>query len=139
MSGFRIRNVATRQIELGIPTPHLISEGGGEAYFVASDTSEKGVWYLHVPGSYESPSGLYTKVRIEHVEDYRVDVQVKPIGPGEADEEEQYDDYFIVQAAGEQEAMRLAEAAAQKDVESRFGDEYGSLVTTIRARRGVSI
>jgi hypothetical protein len=42
----------------GIPTPRLIEAGGGTAY------KNKNIWYLYVPGSYESPTGEYFTVTI---------------------------------------------------------------------------
>lgn len=137
---FRVRNMETRHIVPGIPTPFLIQQGSGDAYFVpnAGEFSDKarfpGIWYAKAPG-HVSPDGTYTRVRIEHTEEWRVDVRIKPIGPDERDEEDAYDDYFIVEAATEQEAFRLGEAKATEDVASRFGDEYGSIVTTIGAHR----
>jgi hypothetical protein len=46
------------QIVEGIPTPRLIEAGGGLAY------KNKNIWYLYVPGSYESPSNEYFTVTI---------------------------------------------------------------------------
>ena len=45
-------------IQTGMPTPRLIEAGGGLAY-------RKGdIWYLYVPGKYESADGLYETVTI---------------------------------------------------------------------------
>jgi hypothetical protein len=42
----------------GIPTPRLIEAKGGLAY------KHRGIWYLYVPGKYESLDGEYTTVTI---------------------------------------------------------------------------
>jgi hypothetical protein len=131
MSNFRIRNLTTRGVEQGTPSPMLISAGGGEAY-----ESMPGFWRLR-DDKYDPEGTVYTRVSIEHTEDWRVDVTITPIGPDGAEPAD--DDYFIVVAATESEAFRLAEEAARDYVENMFGDEYGSDVTIIRARRGVSI
>jgi hypothetical protein len=143
--GFRVRNIGDGTIVPGLPTPRLIENGGGEAYFVPNADRDArgrervpGIWYLRDTG-YESPDGTYKRVRIEHTEDWRVDVRILPVLDGDIAFEEAYDDYFIVDAATEQEAFRLAETAAHEDVQHRYGAEYGSEVTIIRARRGVSI
>ena len=133
MSNFRIRNRTTRGIEAGTPSPLLIVTGEGEAY-----EAMPGFWRLR-DDKYDPEGTVYTRVRIEYAEDYRVDVRIKVIEVGHEDDAETYDDYFIVQAASEQEAFRLAETKAREDVESRYGEEFASDVTIIRARRGVSI
>lgn len=143
--GFRIRNTSTQTIEPGIPTPFLIEQGGGEAYFVAApETRSGGVWYAKAPG-YESPDGKYTRVRVEHTEDFRVDVHIRVDDPS-ADASDpdvadamEWDDYFIVEAATEQEAQSLAREKAGEEVERQWGEAYGYETTIQRTRRGVSI
>lgn len=60
-------DAATGERLPGIPTPRLVSVGEGEAFFVAFTsprTQPRGAWYLHVPGSYENPTGEYRQVRV---------------------------------------------------------------------------
>ena len=136
--GFRVRDVETRQVVPGIPTPRLIEAGGGESFFQPGDIKSGGVWYLHEPGTrHVSPDGQYTRVRIEHTDDYRVDVEIRPVGPDGVEPAE--DNYFIVEAASEPEAFQLARAAASEYVENVFGVDYGHELTIISARKGVSI
>lgn len=129
MNDFRIRDLNTRRVIEGTPSPLLIQTGRGDAY-----RASPGFWRLR-DDSYDPKGTTYTRVQIEHTDDYRVDVRIQPVGP---ESEEAYDDYFIVVAASEQEAFRLGEAKAHEDVENRYGEEYGSEVTLIRARKGVS-
>jgi len=45
-------------VQDGYPTPRLIENNGGKAY-------RKGnIWYLYVPGQYESEDGLYVVVTL---------------------------------------------------------------------------
>ena len=135
--GFRVRNMETRRVVPGIPTPFLIEQGGGEAYFVPSESGRfDGVWYARAKG-YESPDGAYSRVRIEHTEDWRVDLNVTL--SNERETVEPYDDYFIVEAADEREAQDLALAKAREDIERSSGDEYASDIRIVGTRRGVSI
>src|SRR5688572_28236062 len=121
--GFRVRNMETRQVVPGIPTPRLIEAGGGEAFFQPGDNKSGGVWYLHEPGTmHVSEDGQYTRVSVEHTDDYRVDVEIRPVGLDGVEPAE--DNYFIVEAASESEAFRLAATAAKEYVENVFGDEY---------------
>lgn len=130
---FRVRRLGDRQIVPGIPTPRLIEAGPADAF------ERDGIWYLREDGTmHVSPDGQYTRVNVEHTEDFRVDVTIQPVGP-EAEQEQPYEDYFIVEAASDSEASRLAMTAAHEDVASRYGDDWASDVSVIRTRRGVSI
>lgn len=59
----------------GIPTPRLIeSRPGSEAYFVPNEDERSrdrlpGVWYLREDPRYVSPTGEYTRVVIESVDE----------------------------------------------------------------------
>lgn len=56
----------------GIPTPRLIQEGRGEAYFVPSDLRPDfaGVWYLRSDDTgHTSPDGAYKRVYIRSERD----------------------------------------------------------------------
>lgn len=123
----------------GIPTARLMEAGGGEAYFMETTgpmyKAGEGVWYLHEEPTYRSPDGQYTRVRIVRLEDWHVDVRVKPVND-RLDDVEAYDDFFIVRAATEQDAFREAEREAHEDMTRRYGEEYGSDISTIRAYRG---
>jgi hypothetical protein len=134
MSNFRIRDVATGYLLPGMPTPRLIEAGGGEAYFVpATDAGKRGtIWYLVAPG-YEAPDGVSRRVRVEHTESWRVDVTIQPTSQSDEDVEE-YRDYFIVEAATEAEAVSKARDISVADVDSQYGEEYGSIVSIISAR-----
>jgi hypothetical protein len=48
----------------GLPTPRLISQGGGEAYFVPWDSeTAEGQWRAR-DDSYDPPGTTYTRVRV---------------------------------------------------------------------------
>lgn len=100
MNGIYVVDARTGETLPGIPTPRLMSVGAGEAYFVPSGEAGRlyiehrdtethtgevyvegcptcdseveltGVWYLHVPGQYVSPTGDYSQVRIKVVDTY---------------------------------------------------------------------
>lgn len=130
--GFRIRRISDSAILTVTPTPMLLSMGGGEAF------EKNGILYLREDGTrHVSSDGQYMRVRVEQVEDYRVDVGIHVTGPDATDET--YNDYFIVEAVTDTEASHLGMAAAAEDVTYRYGDEYASDVTIRRVRRGVSI
>lgn len=144
--GFRIIDASTHETLDGLPSPFLIEQGGGEAYPVSlSAESERPYWYAKAPG-YASSDGKYTRVRILHTEDFRVDVHIRVVDAS-ADEFDpdvrdamEWDDYFIVEAASDQEAESLAREKAVEEAERQWGgNPEGFVIDIIRTRRGVSI
>jgi len=133
MNKVRIRNLETREIEPGIPTMRLWDAGGGEAYSRVLTEGEDPVWYLKDDG-YESPDGKYVRVAIEHIEEWRVDVNIQPLDPSVHEDEEDYDDWFVVEAATADEARELGRKAAAKDLQERYG--CGGNIVVNRVREG---
>lgn len=131
---FRVRNLTTREIVPGIPSPLLIQTGRGDAYDAGSPA--QGFWRLR-DDKYDPAGTVYTRVAIEHTDDWKVEVVIHVTEPGR--EPYRYEDYFIVQAMDRAEAERLTYAKAHEDIIYRFGEESGSDVQIIRAREGVSI
>lgn len=131
---FEVRD-RTGKVLPGIPTPRLIEAGGGKAYFEPpSGEWFKGVWFLFSPETGHVGNGEYTDVRIVHTEEWTVYFDIKPLHP--QDDADEYRDQFVVHASSETEAMRRAEPVAQEDVESRYGEDWGSDIKTIRAVKG---
>lgn len=128
--GFRIRRASDHTIVPGIPTPRLIEAHRADAF------EKDGIWYLREDGTmHVSPDGQYTRVIVEHTEDYRVDLQVTLI-PDRDGDGERFPDYFIVEAASGTEASHLAMAKAT----AQYGDDETAVdVSVIRTRQGVSI
>lgn len=133
---FRVRANDTREILPGIPSPLLISIGGGEAYDAGVPTQP--FWRAR-DNAYDPAGTVYRRVTIEHAEDWRVDLTITATESG-GQMVAQYDDYFIVQAATRGEAEDLASAKAREDVADREDNDNLSVdIRILRAREGVSI
>lgn len=133
----RIRNLATGEIEKGIPTPRLAEAVTGEAFFVSnSPVNQDGVWYLHEEPTYVSPDGKYTRVKVERTDDWKVTLDLTVI-----DGEERCDypgDWYIVEAVTEREAFDLATLKAREWAEQTHGD-VATDIRLVKAQRGVSM
>ena len=101
----------------GIPTPMLASEAsqyGHDAFYVPNDGASKdripGVWYMKDPPGKVSPDGMYRKVRVVHVFNYEVDVELQATDPSITDGEqpEPWRDYVFVEAIDEADARSMA-------------------------------
>lgn len=114
----------------GYPTPMLISEGGGEAY----RHPETGFWRAR-DDSYDPPGTEYQRVRIKHVKEWYVDLEVLLKDPSnEHDEPEPFTDTVYVVAQDANEARALAPAKAVEYWQEREGENVGVLTTTIRVK-----
>lgn len=125
--GFRIKDRRTGSVIVGLPTPALIENGGGEAY-----QRDAGIWRLR-DDKFDPEGQVYTPVIVEHTEDWTVDVHIKP---GDGAEFTAYDDWFVVEAATEAEARQLGKEAAFNDAMDREDPETFADVTVVRAFRG---
>lgn len=140
---FRVRNATTGEILPGNPSPMLIGLSGvNDAY--DAGTPEHPFWRVR-DDAYDAsnaPGVVYTKVRVEQLDNWRVDVDVEIVDPSyhETDDDlvAPYRDYFIVQAADRREAEDLASEAARVAARRQYGD-VGTSVSFIRTQKGVSI
>jgi len=137
--GFRVIDTSTGKETRGIPSPLLIEEGGGEAFYTPPENPDgpfnKGYWRLR-EGNNVSPDGQYTRVRIVHTDDWKVTVRITVTDPRFPEE---YEDWFIVEASDRQDAETRGEAAAKDDVASRYGEDAAFKVRVLHTREGVSI
>lgn len=121
----------------GIPTPQLIESGGGEAYFVPSETIKSGgVWYLRTP-THVSPTGEYANVRVFETSDWRVALNITAIEAGHEDEADAYTETFYVEAITRQNAEDLAVDMARADIARQYGhDDFATDIRILRAEKG---
>lgn len=137
---FRIRDTSTGLIVPGFPSPFLIGLAGTVEAYPTSDSANP-FWRARDDAydAVNAPGVVYTNVRIEHTEDWRVDLSITATESG-GQMVAQYDDYFIVQAATRGEAEDLASAKAREDVADREDNDNLSVdIRILRAREGVSI
>ena len=78
---FIVQDARTGETLDGMPTPMLISTGGGEAW-----QQTEGIWRLREE---RDPVGTeYRKVRVVHVEPFLVDVEVQNLDPSNFDDDD---------------------------------------------------
>lgn len=135
---FRIRSAATREILPGFPSPFLIGLVGVNDAYPTSDGPNP-FWRARDDkyDAVHAPGVTYTRVTVEHTDDWRVDLHITVVDQGVAGE--RYNDHFIVQAATRNEAEDLAAEAARKDVARRNGEDVTADIRFLRAQEGVNI
>lgn len=97
----------------GLPTPMLISQGGGEAW-----QRDSGIWRAAEPT--DPPGTVYKRVRVKHVEEFYVEATVQLLDPSDDDFEETFTDSIYVVAQNEAEARALAPAKAAEYWQGRY-------------------
>lgn len=127
---FLVIDSATGQELDGMPTPALI-EQGGEAY---RHPDEPRIWRLR-DDSYDPKGTVYTRVRIKHVKEFTVFVEVQLFETGSDEVRDPFADQFIVVAGSEYEAKQLAPAKAIEYWQDREPDCAVNIIVT-RAREG---
>ena len=116
----------------GIPTPLLVSEAsqyGQDAFFVENPNEENrsrypGTWYMKQPPDHVSPDGKYRKVRVVHVWNYDVEVELSATDPSVTDDEqpEPWRDYIFVEAIDEADARHMAYEKGHEMVAREYPD-----------------
>ena len=122
---FEVRDASFGTKLPGIPSPLLIETGYGWAYDAGEP--DHPYWRLR-DDSYDPPGTTYRKVRIVHVEDFWVTVEVTIEG------EEPFKDDFLVTAANPDEAMLLGRERAVEEYRDR--EDRSFTVRALGARRG---
>lgn len=116
-----------------LPTPRLISEGGGEAW-----EDSPGHWRSRddaYDAAHKPADVPYTRVRVARAEDWRVEVTLTVDDAGAP---YTYDDWFHVVAVTRDEAQRLGLAAANDEAERRW-DDANPIIHIDNIRQGVGL
>jgi hypothetical protein len=127
----KVIDIATGRELPGLPTPRLIEKGSGEAFFVQSPPTASripdGVWYLRDEPDYVSPDGTYTRVRIAHLRDWTVRLEVRVIDPSydDSDDDAPQNNPTIETFFVEAETRARAEDAATEEAVAWAGRVYG--------------
>jgi hypothetical protein len=129
--GFIVKETSTGEVLPGLPSPMLISVGGGEAYRVPPEKewdgispkrqSDDGFWRLR-DDKYDAPGIVYTRVRIGHTDQYYVLVNMQDMTPFMEDEEDRVFPYSMwFEAESKYEALRWAREKGPKSAENAYG------------------
>lgn len=134
---FKVVEATTRRPLAGMPTPMLISLGGGEAYAVEYPDAKGNpvtVWRAR-DDSYDPAGTEYRRVRVIRMHRFEVDVEVQNLDPSndETDPPPAITDTFAVVAATKDEAMADARAKAIEYWQEQEDAPY--MATAIRARQ----
>jgi hypothetical protein len=127
--GFVVKDIYG-QVLPGLPSPMLISVGGGEAYRVPPEKewdgispkrqSDDGFWRLR-DDKYDPPGTEYTRVRIGQTERYYVTVNMQDMDPATEKEDQVFEHSMSFDAESRYEALRWSREKGPAMAEEEYG------------------